>query len=320
MEPAPTLPQFSVIIPAYNYGMYLREAIDSALAQRDATFEVIVIDDGSTDATRQIVAEYEPDVRYFYQPNRGPYVACKRGLEQTTAPYVVFLDADDRLCPDALAHAASVLRERPDVRMLFGPWVTLRPDGETRVSDTPCITDDRVDNFRRYIDGRLKMSTGGAVLCREVFDRLWSVPEPFFHGYDRVMVAQGLAWHTVAATDRPLFELRMHEGRLRENAASVLGAGLAAVEALFDPKVTPAWAAPYRATFAAALLLEQARLLYRRQRYGEAARAFATRWATAMRPRNLRRYARCLWGARSEPRVADAEPARDGDGVVDGRV
>ena len=71
----PDGPEFSVVIPAYNYGLYLSEAIDSVLSQGGVSFEVMVVDDGSTDETEAIVAGYGDRVGYYRQVNRGPYVA-----------------------------------------------------------------------------------------------------------------------------------------------------------------------------------------------------------------------------------------------------
>ncbi|MBI1335984.1 MAG: glycosyltransferase [Phycisphaera sp.] len=290
-------PDFCVIVPAYNYGRYLPEALDSVLAQQGVDFEVIVIDDGSTDDTRKVVEGYRDRVGYFRQSNQGPYVACKRGLERTTGKWVVFLDADDRLCPGALAHAQETLAKHPGARMLIGTCVTLYPDGVRHPNDPPILSGDNRDNFVRYITGKLKVSAGGAVLHREVFDRIWSVPEPFYHGYDRVLLGQGFAWYGALGTERPLFELRVHEGRMRDNIASVLGAGTQAVEGLFNPDMLPTWALAYRSWFRADVLIEQARLLYQQKLYAQAAARYrevmATRPRAMMSSRHARRFFLC---------------------------
>lgn len=92
----------SIAIPCYNYGHYLRDAIDSGLRQTHRNIEVLVIDDGSTDDSAQIANSYGPPVRCITQNNRGLGAARNRALEEARYDLVVFLDADDRLAPGAV--------------------------------------------------------------------------------------------------------------------------------------------------------------------------------------------------------------------------
>lgn len=109
----------SVVIPCRNGERYLPEAIHSVLAQSYQHFEIILIDNGSTDSTRAVAAGY-PTVRYFYQPNQGAPAARNRGLAESRGEYVVFLDHDDRLHPQALELAVSHLDHHPDCAIVFG--------------------------------------------------------------------------------------------------------------------------------------------------------------------------------------------------------
>jgi glycosyltransferase involved in cell wall biosynthesis len=92
----------SVIIPSYNHGNYLSEAIESAYTQLGVKVEIIVVDDGSTDDTR-LVAQMHPYVKYIFQTNQGLSAARNKGIENSTGKYLVFLDADDWLLDDSLA-------------------------------------------------------------------------------------------------------------------------------------------------------------------------------------------------------------------------
>src|SRR5882724_3232103 len=96
----PDTPVVSVIIPCYNQGHFLTDAIESVLGQTYSRVEVIVVDDGSTDATSNIASAYR-DVRYVRQENQGLARARNRGLRGTVGECVVFLDSDDRLRPRA---------------------------------------------------------------------------------------------------------------------------------------------------------------------------------------------------------------------------
>ena len=99
-----SMPKVSVIIPTYNYGKYIEKAVDSVLTQTYRDQEIIVVDDGSTDNTREIIeARYKDKVRYFYQENRGAPAARNFGLRKAEGEFVTFLDADDWLMPNSLA-------------------------------------------------------------------------------------------------------------------------------------------------------------------------------------------------------------------------
>ena len=104
----------SIIIPIYNYGHFLAEAIDSVMAQTYRPIEVIVVDDGSTDNTANIATSY-PDIQYIYQPNQGVSVARNTGISKARGRFIAFLDADDTWHPDKLKIQIQHLRENPNI-------------------------------------------------------------------------------------------------------------------------------------------------------------------------------------------------------------
>jgi len=101
-------PLVSIIITCYNYGRYVASAIESALAQTYERVEVIVVNDGSTDDSRQVISRYADRVRVVDQPNGGMFAAYNAGFAATSGEIVVLLDADDLLEPQALARVAAV--------------------------------------------------------------------------------------------------------------------------------------------------------------------------------------------------------------------
>jgi glycosyltransferase involved in cell wall biosynthesis len=103
----PETPGVSIIIPNYNYGRFIGEAIDSALAQTHPIVEVIVVDDGSTDDSRAVIESYGERVTAIFQANAGQTKACEAGFRRSRHPIVIFLDSDDRLVPEAAAIVSS---------------------------------------------------------------------------------------------------------------------------------------------------------------------------------------------------------------------
>ncbi len=106
----PMMPEIrgvSIVIPNYNYGRFIGEAIDSALAQTHPVVEVIVVDDGSTDDSRAVIEGYGDRVTAIFQANAGQTRACEAGFRRSRHPIVIFLDSDDRLTPEAAAMVAA---------------------------------------------------------------------------------------------------------------------------------------------------------------------------------------------------------------------
>ena len=118
MNPAaPAPPRVTVIVPCHNLGAYLDEAVDSVFAQTFQDFDIIIVDDGSTDeATRRLLEGYDrPRTRVVRTENRGLPAARNVGLRLTSAPYLCALDADDRLAPTCLERSVATLDADPSL-------------------------------------------------------------------------------------------------------------------------------------------------------------------------------------------------------------
>src|SRR4051812_33839695 len=118
----------SVIIPCYNQARFLGQAIESVSRQDYPQFEVIVVDDGSTDDTSEVAARY-PGVRVIRQKQLGISAARNRGLRESTGSYLVFLDSDDRLLPHALRIGMNYLLDHSECAFVFGIHQKISADG-----------------------------------------------------------------------------------------------------------------------------------------------------------------------------------------------
>jgi glycosyltransferase involved in cell wall biosynthesis len=113
----------SIIIPTFNDGRWVCDAVDSALAQTYPSCEIIVVDDGSTDETQTLISDrYGQSVRYFYQPNRGLAAARNTGLSVATGEYVQFLDADDVLLPAKVATHVAALESHHEYSVVYSDF------------------------------------------------------------------------------------------------------------------------------------------------------------------------------------------------------
>jgi glycosyltransferase involved in cell wall biosynthesis len=104
----------SVIIPTFNRGWILKEAVDSVLAQDYKGFELIVVDDGSTDNTSEILASYGNDIRVLFQENKGVSASRNRGIAETSGQFIAFLDSDDLWLPQKLSTQVEFYNQMPD--------------------------------------------------------------------------------------------------------------------------------------------------------------------------------------------------------------
>lgn len=118
----------AVIITCYNHGRYLRGAIESALQQTRAADQVLVVDDGSVDNTREVATLFS-NVEYYYQTNRGLSSARNTGLSLIRTEFVIFLDADDVLLPNAIHSGVETLASAPDAAFCFGGYREIDPEG-----------------------------------------------------------------------------------------------------------------------------------------------------------------------------------------------
>lgn len=107
------MPRVSVVIPTYNCARFLGQTIDSALRQAYRDFEIIVVDDGSTDDTQQVVAGYGKTIRYVYQSNQGASAARNVALSIASGEFIAYLDADDLWIADKLSRQVEYLDAHP---------------------------------------------------------------------------------------------------------------------------------------------------------------------------------------------------------------
>lgn len=127
----------SVIIPTYNRAEFISDAIESVLNQTFEDYEIIIVDDGSTDNTKQIVQSYTSKVKYYYQEQSGVSSARNYGIKAATGEYIAFLDSDDQFLPQKLEKQVEVLENNPRIGIVYSPHIIWHPESdEKKVSRT----------------------------------------------------------------------------------------------------------------------------------------------------------------------------------------
>jgi glycosyltransferase involved in cell wall biosynthesis len=120
----------SVILPTYNRAQLVCEAIESVLSQTYPYFEIIVVDDGSTDYTSEVLEKYKDKIIYIYQENKGPGDARNRGITEAKGNYIAFLDSDDIWFDHKLELQVAIMEKIPDIGFLSSDFCILKKDGE----------------------------------------------------------------------------------------------------------------------------------------------------------------------------------------------
>lgn len=206
-------PRVSIVIDNYNYAQFLREAVESALAQTYARMEVVVVDDGSTDGSREVIAGFGDAVIPVLKANGGQASAINAGFAASSGDLVLFLDADDFLHPEAVER--SVARHQPGMAKLHFRLDAVGADGHPLGFTVPTAarTLDAGDVVPRLLDeGRYVTPTmSGNMFPRSVLERLLPVPEAEFRiSADGYLVTSAPFHGPVIAVDEILGGYRVH--------------------------------------------------------------------------------------------------------------
>lgn len=293
----------TIVIPAYQAEGYLTRALESVATQSDTDWELIVVDDGSHDGTLALAQRHaarDPArMRVLTQANAGPAAARNHGMAEAQGEYVLFLDADDALMPDALERLREDLRAHGPVDFLFGGHAVVRLDGSRRTLIPGPVQGEPLRDFQHFLRGRGVGPTHGALLMRRELAARLGYPPSIRNNEDVVLFAQMLALGRSRSLPAVLATKYRRAASLRHDTDALLQAGDQVAALLFDPARLPAAFLAERPAFEADRHLLSFRMLTRAGRQREARRHFhrALRLdpGAALRPKSLFKYLRSLW-------------------------
>ncbi|HKY30576.1 MAG TPA: glycosyltransferase family A protein [Pyrinomonadaceae bacterium] len=211
----------SVVISCYNHEEYLGEAIESVLAQTYPHFEVIVVDDGSTDRSWDVAQEFS-GIRSIQQENRGtPAATRNRGLQESRGEYVVFLDGDDRLLPHALEIGVRHLERYPDCAYAAGRCQSMSSERRC-LSTFPSSAE--TDHYRALLIRNYILTPGSVIFRRSAVNELkgFNSSEEIKGSDDYDMYLRIAARWPVFYHDDTILEYREHDSNLSKNPDRML--------------------------------------------------------------------------------------------------
>lgn len=161
----------TVVMPCFNAERYVREAVDSVLNQSFPSVELIVVDDGSTDRSREILASYGSRIRVLSQENRGPYPARNFGISESHGEFVAFLDADDWWSLDCLEKLEAALTGDQSVALAYCGWQNVGVEGGR---GDPYVPPDYEleDKAARFLRSAAPWPIHAALVRREILDKV----------------------------------------------------------------------------------------------------------------------------------------------------
>jgi glycosyltransferase involved in cell wall biosynthesis len=220
-------PRISVIMPVFNAERHVREAIGSLLAQTFSDFELIVIDDGSTDESLQVVQGIgDPRLRLLQNAsNLGAAETKNRGIENARAEFIAFLDADDLAFPERLAEQLDYLERNPEISVVATQSNTIDASGNVTGAYTPAVPSDEIPAFLLF--GNCIQQSSVMLRRTALGDRRFrTVFEPA-EDYD--LWTRLAADAKFAIMDRPLIHYRIHEGGISSRKTDAMAAAVRAV-------------------------------------------------------------------------------------------
>jgi len=271
------MPLFSLVVPSYNYAAYLPRAIESVLVQAFSDWELIVVDDGSSDDTARVMQRFvrtDSRIRYIRQENAGVSVARNHGISLAKGSYILCFDADDALDSQALVHIFESISLHPRIKIHLGHHVSINEHGHHKTARMQPEFESPEKTFAAFVNRDFGIVHGAIIVAKDVYTQ-FGYPPGVTNGEDLVFFGHCLATHQAVRIPHALAEIYTHEGRARDNLGRIESTGLSTVDLLFDPEKLPASCLKYRNDFILRRTLSLARSYYIHGKYSDAARCYS---------------------------------------------
>jgi glycosyltransferase involved in cell wall biosynthesis len=213
----------SVIIPCYNQSKFLAEAIQSVLDQTYPNVEIIAIDDGSTDNIEEVIQAF-PQIAFIKQKNQGAAIARNKGIEASRGSYLVFLDADDRLLPNALELGVHYLHKNPSCAFVTGGVKLI--DSFGNFLKIPKQAKIEKDHFKTLLATNYIWTPGVVTYRKSIFDLTKGFDPEAGGSADYELNIRIARQCEIASHGEIILEYRVHGSNMSKNLAYMLKSGV----------------------------------------------------------------------------------------------
>ncbi len=224
--------KISAVIPAYNSAAFIAEAISSILKQNFPVYEIIVVDDGSSDDTSAVVQSMSGNIHYYKQENRGPAAARNQGIKMASGNWIAFLDADDQWTPGKIKKQLATLARYPELHLIAGDMAEIDQDN---VLVTPSVlakhqllTSYLQDQGRPITNALGKLvhknfiPTGTVLVRRDTLLAVGMFNEAIHYGEDLELWAKIAAYYPISCLPEILMLRRLHGHNATQASAMML--------------------------------------------------------------------------------------------------
>jgi glycosyltransferase involved in cell wall biosynthesis len=228
-------PSVSIVIATYNRAQFLGETIRSILNQQLRNFELIVVDDGSTDDTERLLAGYRSQLRYLYQENRGPSAARNFGVRCANADWISIQDSDDLCMPNHLQTLYGYAKDHPECAMVFANGDYLGGREHNRETIIPRTKSQQLANRGVKIEDFFEKSIlrlQAALISKKAYDAIGGHDESLRICMDLDLGFRLLMNFPVAYLDSVVFSYRRHAGNIGRNEELRLTENIRVIEKL----------------------------------------------------------------------------------------
>ncbi|MGA2677667.1 MAG: glycosyltransferase [Sedimentisphaerales bacterium] len=210
-------PKISICIPTYNRKDYLREALDSIFSQTYKDYEIVIVDDGSTDGTAEKIKSCGYNVRYLWQENAGDAAARNKLIELAAGHYITFLDSDDLMMPYALERMTKAAEAEDEPVVVYGAYIRINGQGNVVGRDKRKL---RTGYITRYLFEDILVHPGGSMWPTNVLrsEGGFDTSLPVCSDYDLWLRLS--TKYRFIALDEPTFKRRRHSSNLSAASAS----------------------------------------------------------------------------------------------------
>jgi glycosyltransferase involved in cell wall biosynthesis len=215
-------PLVSVIIATHNRAEFVGQTLKSVLDQTHKGIEVIVVDDGSTDNTADLLKQYEGRIKYVYQERSERSKARNRGVKHSRGTYIAFLDSDDLWLPEKIERQVQLLNERPDVGVVYTDVQFIDAKGNAYSDEISWDVPKRQVLYEDLMTHNVITGTTSSVMIRrECLDKVGLFDESMDACEDLDLFRRIAQYYTFYKIELPLVRFRIHPGSTQVNASAM---------------------------------------------------------------------------------------------------
>ena len=219
------LPLVSIIVPVYNGQLFIAEAIESILSQTYHNLEIIVVNDGSTDSSEQVLKPYLHNIKYIYQNNTGIAGAYNTGLKYCSGNYICFLEQDDIWLPHKTAKQVNYLEKTPNAGMVYSQYYiknSRSTSNKYSISTMDLQGKCFEDLFRRILEGPTIITFSSVMIRKIVLDEVGSFDEKLHISVDYDLWLKIAFMYDIGFISEPALEYRIHDSNTSSNVLAAM--------------------------------------------------------------------------------------------------